>query len=301
MTAAPALRPELDGGPLFAVGAAVFGELEPAHVELVAALGFPGLEPYRQWLGGYLERPREFRRLLEGCGVRMVTCSNGGAGQSMDFVDPAGRARTVADHLRFAREFLVEVGCAHFKINLGERPPGGTSEADLQSIAAALNELGRGTAELGLRLAPHPHIWGPVERPEEIRRLLELTDPELVSLTLDTAHVVLGGGDPLEFLDGHWDRVAALHWKDTEPAYRGHTGPTPTREQHRRSCLYRDLGAGGVDLAGVWRRLADHGYRYWITLDLDPPRASEGEGSVEDKLRRNREYLHGGLGVLPAG
>jgi inosose dehydratase len=274
----------------------VFGDLQAADVGLVASLGFPGIEPYRQWLTRYVDRPREFRDVLESCGVRMATCSNGGAGQCTDFIDPDLRARTVADHLDFARSFLAEVGCAHFKINMGARPPAGTSQRDLEAIAAALNELGRGTAELGIRLAPHPHIWGPVERPEEIRRLLELTDPEYVSLTLDTAHIVLGGGDPFEFLDGHWDRIVALHWKDTTPAFRGYRGPTPSREDHMRECLYKDLGAGGIDFPAVWRRVQERGYRYWITLDLDPPRLSEG-ATVEDKLRRNRRYLEEELAV----
>lgn len=283
------------GGPRFGIGAAVFGDLEPEDLDLVAELGFPGLEPYRQWLTRYLDRPAELRELLDQRGIAMVTCSNGGPGQSTDFIDPELRSATISDHLDFARRFLSEFGCRHFKINLGTRPPGGTTEAQLQAIAGALNELGREVARAGIRLAPHPHIWGPVERPEEIRRLLELTDPAYVWLTLDTAHVLLGGGDPFEFLEGHWDRIAALHWKDTAPAYRGWTGATPTREEHRRECLYKDLGAGGVDLERVWKLVEERGYRYWITLDLDPPRA--GEGSVEEKLERNKRFLRERLNV----
>jgi hypothetical protein len=71
----------------------------------------------------------------------------------------------------------------------------------------------------------------------------------------------------------------------------------PWVEEHRRECLYKDLGAGGVDLPGVWRRVEERGYQYWITLDLDPPRMAEGEGTVEDKLPRNRRYLQEQLAV----
>jgi hypothetical protein len=39
------------------------------------------------------------------------------------------------------------------------------------------------------------------------------------------------------------------------------------------------------------------GYRYWITLDLDPPRPQEGEGTPEEKLRINTRYLQEGLHV----
>ena len=289
-------RLSLAGGPHFAVGTAIFGDLAPRHVELVAALGFPAIEPYRQWVTRYLERPRELRRLLDEHGITLLTCSNGGPGQSTDFIDPDRRAQTVADHVEFARRFLAEFGCQHFKVNLGVRPAAGTSDGDLCSIAAALNELGRRTAALGIRLAPHPHIWGPVERPGEIHRLLELTDPDLVSLTLDTGQVRLGGGDPNALLDEHWDRIVALHWKDTAPRYRAWTGPTPTRAEHARECLYKDLGSGGVDFDGVWSRTVERRYRYWITLDLDPPEPSE-DGGVEEKLRRNLRFLQEHLRV----
>lgn len=289
------MRLAVPGGPRFGIGTAVFGDLKPEHVELIGTLRFPGIEPYRQWLTRYLDRPAELRRLLDANGVAMITCSNGGPGQATDFIDPGARARTIADHLDFAQRFLCEFGCRHFKINLGNRPPGGTSEAQLEAIAGVLNDLGRELAPLGLRLAPHPHIWGPIERPGEIVRLLELTDPEYVSLTLDTAQVLLGGSDPIALMEHHWHRIAALHWKDTAGAYRGWAGPTPSREEHLRECLYKDLGAGGVDFDRLWRLLDERGYRYWITLDLDPPRA--GEGSVEEKLRRNAHFLREALGV----
>jgi inosose dehydratase len=281
----------------FAVGSAIFGELQPADVALLAELGFPGIEPYRGNVMKYVARPQELKALLDNHGLAMCTCSNGGPGQSTDFIDPAARQQTIDDHVAFARDFLAVFGCPHFKINMGARPEAGTSEADLQAIAGTLNELGRRTAELGIKLAPHPHIWGPIERPHEIARLLELTDPAYVSLTLDSAHVNLGGGDPVQFLADHYDRVEAIHWKDTEMSYRGYTGPTPTRASHDEKILYKDLGTGGCDIPANWQLLQDRGYQGWITLDLDPPRANEGEGTPEEKLRINQRYVTEVLGV----
>ena len=49
----------------------------------------------------------------------------------------------------------------------------------------------------GIKIAPHPHIWGPIERPEEVRGLLDQTDPALVWWIPDTAQLNLGGGDPV--------------------------------------------------------------------------------------------------------
>jgi inosose dehydratase len=275
----------------FAVGGAIFGDLTAEHIALIARHGFPGIEPYRGWAMRWVEQPRELKAILDQHGVTLITCSNGGRGQATQFGDPAQRRQVIADHVAFARDFLTVFGCRHFKINMGARSPGGTSDAELGIIADTINELGRLTAELGIRLAPHPHIWGPIERPHEVRRLLELTDPHYVSLTLDTAHINLGGGDPVAFIATYYDRIAAIHWKDTKASYRGYTGPTPTQAMHAQEILYKDLGAGGCDLPATWRLLQERGYQGWITLDLDPPRANEGEGTPEEKLLINRRYL----------
>ena len=142
---------------------------------------------------------------------------------------------------------------------------------------------------MGLRLAPHPHIWSPLEREDELKRVLELTDPELVYLVTDTAHLTLGGMDPVEIIRDYYPRIAAIHFKDTEKKYRGFKGPTPTREEHQKVNLYKNLGAGGVDFPAIFKILRGRNYQGWITLDLDPPRA--GEGTIEENLQINKTYL----------
>ncbi|MGN6673301.1 MAG: sugar phosphate isomerase/epimerase family protein, partial [Thermomicrobiales bacterium] len=140
----------------FAIGTAIFGNLKPGDIALTAQLGFPGIEPYRGWTMDYVDRPRELKAILDQYEVAMVTCSNGGPNQSTDFIDPAARQQTIDDHVAFARDFLTVFDCRHFKINLGRRQYIGTSVAYLLAIGYTLNELGRRTAALGIRLAPHP-------------------------------------------------------------------------------------------------------------------------------------------------
>jgi inosose dehydratase len=281
----------------FAVATYIFTTLQPEHIEFVNELGFPGIEPYRDNVMHFLDRLDELEALVNQHNITVITCSNGGPGQAMDFISPDGRRQTIEDHVQFASEFLNRFGCQHFKINMGSRPPGGPSDDDLKALADSLNELGRRTAELGIRLAPHPHIWGPVEQPHEIDRIMELTDPAYVWLLPDTAHITLGGGDPVQIIDRYYDRIAGIHWKDCDPMYRGYTGPVPTREMHNQKILYKDLGSGGVDLKAIWDMLQARGSDHWITVDLDPPRASESEGSIEDKLRLNRDFLTNTLGI----
>jgi inosose dehydratase len=249
------------------------------------------VEPYRSLLGRFLDRPRELKDILDEHGVRLITCSNGGQGQSCEFIDPSQRAQTVADHVAFARDFLTVFGCEHFKINLGGRLPTGTTLEQIRAVAETCNEIGRRTLDLGIKLGAHAHIWCSIERPEEIRAFLDLTDPRYVWFLPDTGQINLGGGDPVAIIEEFYDRIIAIHWKDTRPSYRGYTGPTPSRDQHLRQNLYQDIGAGGVDHVTCWRNLCVRGYNGWITIDLDPPRPAEGEGTPEDKLRINRRFL----------
>lgn len=277
--------------PHFAVGNALFGNLTPDHLAIVSSADFPGIEMYRGMMMDWVGDPRGLKELLDRSNLTMVTISNGGPGMAVDFIDPDRRQQSIADHIAFARDVLTVFGCEHFKMNMGARPKAGTSDTQIQAIAAALSELGRATADMGIKLAPHPHIWGPIERPHEVRRLMELTDPAYVFFIPDTAQLNLGGGDPVELIVDYYDRIPAVHWKDTKAAYRGYTGPTPTQEQHRQEILYRDLGSGGVDLPRIWDILRARGFHGWITLDLDPPRQTEGEGTAEEKLLINKRYL----------
>ncbi len=275
----------------FAMGGAIFGAFTAESVNLIAKYGLPGVEPYRNGVLAWLDQPEALKDLLDGHGIRLITASNGGPDQSTEFIDLSRREETIADHVAFCRDFLKVFGCTHFKINMGGRPADGTSLEDIKAIAETVTELGKRTLDMGVTIAPHPHIWGPIERPEEVRALLDQTDPEIVSWIPDTAQLNLGGGDPVELISDYYDRLAAVHWKDSKASYRGYTGPTPTKEMHAEEILYKDLGSGGVDHPGIWKMLVERGYDGWITLDLDPPRPNEGEGSVDDKIGINHRYL----------
>ena len=69
----------------------------------------------------------------------------------------------------------------------------------------------------GLRTVFHHHCAGYVETPAEIDKLLSLTDPSLVGLVLDMGHYMFGGGDPLQALKKHKDRIWHIHFKDCHP------------------------------------------------------------------------------------
>jgi len=262
---------------------------------MAAKYGFRGVEPFRNHIHAHLADPAALKAKFDEAGMSMATCSNGGSDMMTNFIDPAHTAQTIEDHFAFARDFLKVFDCKHFKFNMGQRPDAPTTDEQLQTMAETLNELGKRTADIGIRIAPHPHIWSPLERKNEVERMFELTDPEYVSITADTAHLTLGGISPVDIVQHHFDRVEALHFKDTEPKYRGFTGVTPTREEHQEVNLYKILGTGGVDFPAIYETLTSRGFEGWVTMDFDPPR--EWEGTIDEQMTANKKYLTDVLGV----
>ena len=49
---------------------------------------------------------------------------------------------------------------------------------------------------------------------EDIKEAMEATDPELVKLAADTAHLADGGADPVAFLHEYRERIVHVHFKD---------------------------------------------------------------------------------------
>ena len=65
-----------------------------------------------------------------------------------------------------------------------------------------------------LKLAFHPNPGTHVEHEGQIEKLLEETDPDLVSLCLDIGHHAYRGGDPVAFIRRYHRRICHLHIKN---------------------------------------------------------------------------------------
>jgi len=264
----------------------------PPHPEtgirMTAQYGYHGLEPFQEDVAKYLERPpQELKRVLDESGLALCTIGSGG-----QYLDPATIQQTIASNGARAR-YIASFGCKHLKVNLSRRVSAENLSAEnAKNLARNLNEVGRRTADEGIKLAFHPHCWTLVERQPELSMIMDLTDPRLVYLVLDTGHATLGGIDPVRCLRDYYTRIAAIHLKDTEAKYNtanGWKGPAPSEEEHNKVNLYKRLGTGGVDFPAFFRVLRERHYDGWVTLDFDAPRP--GEGTVEQDMNRHKKYL----------
>jgi sugar phosphate isomerase/epimerase len=274
-----------------------------------ARFGLQGIEPYSGQVVQFLDNPLALKRMCNAAGIELIDVGDlprapGPASSanpsSSPWINKEGNADLIAGMVNFAHDFLAPCGCDHWKTNMGSRPQGGPSDDQLKTLADTLNEIGRQTIAFGVRLAPHPHIWGPIEREHEMRTVLAHTDPKYVWLTADTAHLTLGGGDAVQIISDYFPRIAEVHMKDTYPRYRGNTS-TPTLAEHRQASLYHNLGVGGVDFPALFKVLRDRKFKGWVVYDLDAPRLNDGTGSIQNNLAVNIDYLRNVLHVkLPA-
>jgi inosose dehydratase len=164
-------------------------------------------------------------------------------------------------------------------------------EEDWATLLRNLDAAARCAADRGRLLTLHPHVGTVVERREEVLRVLEGCD---VPLCLDTGHLLVGGTDPAELARKAAPRIAHVHLKDVDGplAKRVREGKTGYSEAVG-SDMYRPLGHGDVDIAGIIRSLEDTGYEGWYVMEQDTILAAEPGpgGGPRDDVRLSLEYL----------
>ena len=157
-----------------------------------------------------------------------------------------------------------------------------------EGVAHAVKE------ETGLSTVFHHHCAGYVETPQEIAKLMSLTDPALLGLVFDTGHFAYGCGTDgntamMECLDRFADRIWYVHFKDcqTQVASSARQQRWDYFEAVRRG-VFCELGRGGVDFSAVVKWLRQREYDGWAVVEQD---VLPGLGTPKESARRNREYL----------
>jgi inosose dehydratase len=141
----------------------------------------------------------------------------------------------------------------------------------------------------------HPHGGTYIEHPDEIRTLMDRTDPHLLKLCLDTGHVAFGGGDPLAVARTFGPRIGHVHLKDIDlPRLRGLLAEGKTYADAARQDVFVELGTGSLDLPALLRGLIDGGHEGWVVVEQD--RVVRADTDTLGSARRNREYLRVWLG-----
>jgi inosose dehydratase len=166
----------------------------------------------------------------------------------------------------------------------------GLNDGEWQAFAEGATKVAEGVKrETGLRTVFHHHCAGYVETPQEIAKLMSMTDPRLLGLVFDCGHYRFGGGDPMEGLRRYGERVWHFHFKDYHPRVGKQVAENGWDYfQAVRKGVFCELGKGEVDFPSLVRELTKLGYDGWGVVEQD---VLPGMGKPKESAKRNREYI----------
>lgn len=194
--------------------------------------------------------------------------------------DPADDLAGPLESLVAAGATMVVLAAATGADGYDERPV--LDETQWATLLSNLDRLAQIVAARGLTAVLHPHVGTVVEKRDEVDRVLAGSS---IPLCLDTGHLLIGGTDPVELARQYPDRVAHTHLKDVDAALaaRVQSGELTYTDAVGRG-MYRPLGGGDVDIAGIVSVLRDNGFDGWFVLEQDTILTDEasGDGALAD-------------------
>ena len=282
-SSAPAHAQGRPGSWRIGCAAILWGGKDREAIDDVAALGYHGIQLRSNVYAEWGEKPAELKALLASKKLELLCFSSG----SVDAV-PEKQEGHLQTHIKHAR-FVAALGGRYLQV-VSNRPKDRAPTADeFKALGALLNEIGKRSAEIGPRLVYHNHMHAFGESPDEVARVLELTDPKYVSLLLDIAHYGQGGGDPAAAVRRHKDRLAVVHLKDVISPLPGYTG------EARNSYKFVELGQGKIDVPAAVKALREVGYAGSLIAELDAP-PYPGQ-TAKGCAATNKAYIADKLGV----
>ena len=269
--------------------------------EILAALheaGYDGVDlgPVG-WMGEGETLRRRLRRhelALAGGWVDLPFSDDDAFGAALPTLDAALEVfvdAVAVDPARPPLPTLADSGSDVRRAHPGGRVPGlGLDDAGWGLFSRNLDTAAARVRAAGLEPTFHHHVSTYVETPDEIDALLARTD---VDLTLDTGHLMLGGGDPVAGLERWGSQVNHVHLKDVRCSVLDQI----VRERARSRAVWERrvftaLGQGDFDLDGFMSALIASGYSGWLVVEQDViPTPDDPPGSAAADQRANRATL----------
>jgi inosose dehydratase len=257
--------------------------------DLLAAIAGAGYEGTELGPPGFLGEPDTLRERLERFGLELP-----GGYVPLRLSDPEHRDEDEATLERTLD--LLEAGGGRAArpvlADAGSRGRPRLDDAGWRRLAESVARAAELARARGFEPTFHHHAGTFIETPAEVERLLELTD---VGLLLDTGHLAVGGGDPVQGLRDWRDRIDYVHLKDVRLDVLRDSADLA--EAWRRG-FFCELGAGDVDLAAFLAELEAGGYSGWLVVEQDwVPGPDDEPTKPVDAQARNRRWLadHAGL------
>jgi len=255
-----------------------------------ATLGAEGVEHYDGFFPSF-----------DDAGVRPVLDTLRDTGQvssllcfSPDFTHPdaAERARQV-ERQKAAIDLCIKLGIRHCRTLSGQAYPGMSRQDGVERTVDGIRRSLDHAEKAGVTLCMENHYkdgtWRYPEfaQPEDVfLEIVGRVDSPFFGVQYDPSNALVGGYDPLAFLEKVKHRVVSMHASDRGLA------PGATLDDLRQAdgtvgyspkLVHGETGTGLNDYDAIFRTLAGVGYAGWISVE-------DGMNGL-DELRRSVDFL----------
>ena len=186
---------------------------------------------------------------------------------------PTGGRWTLVEKILAAAKVCQQAG---FKVISCNADPIGRekTDAELETQARALTQLGGGLSLLGMKLGVHQHLPEMANHAREFHYNFRHTQPEVVGWCYDVHWVWKGGILPLDALKEYGQRVVTWHIR-----------------QSRNGIWREDLDTGDIDYAAVAQDAKSHKLARRFSVELALENGTQVTRSVVENHRRSREFI----------
>ncbi len=217
-------------------------------------------------------------RLLKENNLHLNEIYNGGS-----LWDPALARKSIDETIAIA-ETAHSVGTRILLFDLNPKAQNARkSDAELETTARSLDELGRRAQAIGMELYLHNHDNPMRDGAREWRYVLRHTDPKLVSFCLDMDWAWNGGEDPFRLLEEAGTRLRMLH----------------LRTQRQKVWTEALEDGGDIDWHKVAAHLRKMRYDGFLVVELAHRPNTVVTRSVEENIRISREWAQKVFGLGP--
>ena len=158
------------------------------------------------------------------------------------------------------------------------------NEEERKLLADGLNKLGKIAKDKGMMLTFHHHMGTVIQTEEEIDRIMNEVDKDMVYLLFESGHCSFAGIDPVKVLSKYIDRTRHIHLKDL----RSDVVAQSKKEgwsflKGVREGTFTVPGDGDVDFAPIFDIIEKSGYEGYVVVEAeqDPAKANPLEYAMK--------------------
>jgi sugar phosphate isomerase/epimerase len=268
-----------------------------AWIESAAGLGADGVEHYDGFFRSFDPADVDpiVRLMADTSQVSSMLCF------SPDFTHPdaAARERQV-DRQRTAIDLAVRLGTKYCRTLSGQNRPGLTREEGIERTVDGLRRSIDYAERRGVVLCLENHYkdgtWRYPEfaQPEDVfLEILERVDSPHLGVQYDPSNALVGGYDPIRFLEKVIPRVVTMHASDrylAEGATLDDLRQADGTIGYTEKLKHGETGKGMMDYDAIFAILADGGFNGWISVEDGMNGLDELERSVDFLKAKRSEY-----------